>query len=287
MLSRTQGFVAAVVVGVLALSGVAWAEDGEPVEEPADAFDTGFNFGYDEIFHLFVFNLWDNADGPWDCSVDSADAETTYGVVGEGDVSEIVVGELTIDGESAAFDSTDDEADPPIEPLEYGVDTECTMFGVEVSGPNGQVNHGMFMKLFNSMWDGGPGRGCVNRHLAQSELGKGDQQVTVSEAEDADFTPVADGDTGEVSFTSVVADCKRDKGPRHPDDGEDESEPGRGRGHNKGRGQHAKHDDADDGESGNSNVRGNGNGRGNGDDDGEDTSNRGNSGNGRGRGHDR
>ncbi len=261
MLSRTQGFVAVVAVGVMTLSGVAWAEESEPVEDTAHEPDTGFNFGYDEIFQLFVFNLWDNADGPWDCSVENADAETVYGISGEDDDTEIVVTELTLDGEPATFDSTDDEAEPPIEPLEYGVDNECTMFGVEVAGPNGQINHGMFMKLFNSMWDGGPGRGCVNRHLARSDLGKGGQQVTVSEAEEAVFIPLADGDAGEVSFTTVLADCKRDKGNRNPhadaegEDGDD-STPGRGRGHNKGQGQSAKHDDTDDGQRGSGNGRG-------------------------------
>ena len=283
MLSRLHGFVATVVIAVLALSGVALAQDGDPApDEGADETeDTGFNFAYDEIFQLFVFNLWDNANGPWDCALNSAGAELTYGVDGEGDESSVVVSELTIDGEAATFESTDDEADPPAEPLEYGIDNECTLKGVSVAGPNGQINHGMFMKLFNSTWDGGPGRGCVNRFLARSDLGKGDQQVTVSEAAEAEFTPVADGDTGEVGFTSVLADCKREKGNR--DSGGDEDgdvQSTRGRGHNKGQGRGAK---GDDGQPGNGNGNGNGRGNGNG------NNGNGNSGNGNsnGRGHDR
>lgn len=280
MLSRLQGFVAIVVVAVLGLSGIALAQEGEPLpdERPSDIEDTGFNFGYDEIFQILVFNMWGTIDGPWNCSLDGADTEVTYGVDGEGDDSSIVVSELSIDGEPVTFASTDDEADPAIEPLDYGIDNECTLKGVEVAGPNGQVNHGMFMKMFNSMWDGGPGRGCVNRFLAQSDLGKGDQHITVSEAADADFTPVADGDTGEVGFTTVLADCKREKHNRSDGEvGEDDTQANRGRGHNKGRGHGAKDDDSDDGPTGNGNGNGN-NGNGNG--------NRGN-GNGNGRGHDK
>ena len=248
-----------------------------PPTAPAEAEEVGFNFGYDEILHVLVFSLWDNSDGPWDCSLQGADAVVTYGVEDDDEDVSIVVTELSVNGEAPRFNSTDDEAVPPIESLEYAVDNECTIYGMEIAGPNGQINHGMFMKLFNSMWEGGPGRGCVNRHLAQSGLGKGDQQITVSEAEEADFTQVADGDTGEVSFSTVLADCQRGKG-RHSVDTEDldgdDSHPGHGRGHGKARGHGPKSDDVD-AESDDA-QRGNGRGNGNG-----------NNGNGNGRGHDK
>ena len=47
-----------------------------------------------------------------------------------------------------------------------------TSGGAEVAGPNDQVNHGMFMKAFKPDYVG-QGRGCLNRHLAQSDFGKG------------------------------------------------------------------------------------------------------------------
>jgi len=81
-------------------------------------------------------------------------------------------------------------------------EAECELTGGEVAGPNGQINHGMFMKLFNSLYDGNS-RGCVNRHLAQSDLGQGDQQVKVGdEGEDTD-------DTAPIDFTTVEADCEK------------------------------------------------------------------------------
>jgi hypothetical protein len=80
-------------------------------------------------------------------------------------------------------------------------DTECGTSGLEVSGPNGQVNHGMFVKLFNSLWQG-PGRGCVVRHLAQSELGKGDQQVKPGDTSDADLE-----EPGVIDLTTVETHC--------------------------------------------------------------------------------
>ena len=96
--------------------------------------------------------------------------------------------------------------EPADSPVSYtGAEGFCGLSGGEVSGPNGQVNHGMFMKLFNSLYDG-RGRGCVVRHLAQSDLGKGDQQVQANDT--TPFESVEAGDTGTVDFTTTEADCE-------------------------------------------------------------------------------
>jgi hypothetical protein len=63
----------------------------------------------------------------------------------------------------------------------------------------------MFMKLFNRLYDG-PRRGCVVRHLAQSGLGRGDQQV---KADDEAVEPVTMGDIGAIDFATVETDCER------------------------------------------------------------------------------
>ena len=101
----------------------------------------------------------------------------------------------------------------------FGYDEESQLFvwntsdsdgaptAAEVAGPNGQINHGMFVKLFNSLYEGA-GRGCLNRYLAQSELGRGDQQIKVGDV-DPDREPVTDGDTGEIDFSTFAADCER------------------------------------------------------------------------------
>lgn len=100
-------------------------------------------------------------------------------------------------------------------------DPDCELTEGEVAGPNGQVNHGMFMKLFNSLYEG-TGRGCLVRHLAQSDLGKGDQQVKVdTETKAESETEGAEPDVeGTVDLTTVETVCQHGSG----DDDEVESE---------------------------------------------------------------
>lgn len=105
---------------------------------------------------------------------------------------------------------TAEDADP-VEPV---ADPDCELTGGEVAGPNGQVNHGSFMKLFNSLFEG-TGRGCVVRHLAQSDLGKGDQQVEGGE-EDAGSEPAEAEGESVIDFTTIETTCQQ-----ADDDGDD------------------------------------------------------------------
>ena len=89
-----------------------------------------------------------------------------------------------------------------------GAEGECGLSGGDVTGPAGQVNHGMFMKLFNRLYEGSS-RGCVARSIAQSDLGKGDQQV--GPEDDPGYAPIAGGETGEIDFESIEADCEHGK----------------------------------------------------------------------------
>lgn len=84
---------------------------------------------------------------------------------------------------------------------------ECELSEVQVTGPNGQINHGMFMKAFNSVFQG-TGRGCLVRHLAKSTLGMDDQQVNVPDV-DPDLEPEV---TGSVEFSTAVTKCQHGKG---------------------------------------------------------------------------
>jgi hypothetical protein len=63
------------------------------------------------------------------------------------------------------------------------------------------------MKSINSVFEG-THRGCINRFLAGSDLGKGEQQIQVPDV-DPDATEVTEGDQGTVDFTTVLADCER------------------------------------------------------------------------------
>lgn len=196
------------ILGMLATSGLALAATGE------DAEDTTFNYGYDETFRILVWGTSD-ADGLYDCALEGGIA-VTYGAEEDGIIEiPLLEGEGTIvsfpprmqDDLAEGLEEVEDDF------LYNGSDDECGVVGTSVEGPNGQVNHGMFMKAFNQVFEG-PGRGCIMRFLAQSDLGKGDQQINVPDV-DPDAEQVAEGDVGSVDFSSVLADC--DRGNR-PDD---------------------------------------------------------------------
>jgi hypothetical protein len=199
------------VVALLAVSGVAAAADEE-------SDDTVFNFGYDQDNGVLVWDLSPN-DGLYDCTLQTGGPfNATYGVSNEG----LVYVDGLTDGsdmpvmfEPRPQDELADGLEEAEEPATYtGADGECGLSGGSVAGPNGQVNHGMVMKLFNSVFDG-KARGCVVRHLAQSDLGKGDQQVKVEDV-DPESDPLVTGDTGVIEFETAITDCL------HERDGSDE-----------------------------------------------------------------
>lgn len=189
--------VLAIALGLLATSGVALAADGE--EE-----DTVFNYGYDAEAGVLVWNAV-SSEGPYDCSLENGVLTTTYTRVPNGVV---LVDGLADESGTVSFPALPD-AEVDQATVEYsGPDGECALEAGTVAGPNGQINHGMFMKLFNSLYDG-RGRGCLNRHLAQSDLGKGDQQVRV---DDVDAEAGAEELTeGTVEFETVTTDCVSDE----------------------------------------------------------------------------
>ncbi len=116
------------------------------------------------------------------------------------------------------------------EPAEPAADPECELTGGEVAGPNGQVNHGMFMKLFNSLFEG-TGRGCVVRHLAQSDLGKGDQKVKGDE-EAGESEGEAPDSENSIDFTTIETSCSQGAGggDEAEEDGPDDELEGEGKG---------------------------------------------------------
>lgn len=168
--TRRKLTVLLTIVGLLAISGIASAVPTE--DEDAD---TVFNIAYDDGFHYLFWGVSPN-DGSVDCELE------------DGPVT-VEIGE-----EGAAV----------AEGLE-----DCELTGAEVAGPNGQVNHGMFMRLFKSLYDG-TGRGCVNRYLAQSGFGKGEQKVKVGDV-DPDFMSAVVGDTADVEFETFLATCEHGK----------------------------------------------------------------------------
>jgi hypothetical protein len=173
-MSRKQIVVVSVLVGgLLLLSGIAAASE-----------DTVFNYGYDSENQLLVVNTtsWEDPDSDPECQFDT-DLEDEAGTSYELEYT---------------FGDTTEVADVSIG------DADCELEAVEVTGPAGQVNHGMFIKAFNALYDG-PRRGCVMRHIAQSDLGKDDQQIQADPDADPDFEPT---ETGTVEFFTALTDCE-------------------------------------------------------------------------------
>jgi hypothetical protein len=231
-ITRRTGAAAAVALfafsgAAAALTGatdlITGAEETDAPEEEAESADTDFNVGYDEENQVFVWNT-SPRDGQFDCTLENGPITVTYRVDDDGVIVESLA---AADGEDTVDVTFPDRDDAEGEPLAYSADSDCALVAAEVAGPNGQVNHGMFMKTFNSLFEG-TGRGCVNRFLAQSDLGKGDQQVRVGDV-DPDADPIADGATGEIGFETFLADCERDKGkPENPGNGNRPENPGNG-----------------------------------------------------------
>lgn len=201
MKKRSTWTVLLAAIALFATSAVAWAEDAE---ETNDETDTVFSMGYDAENQVFVWGTF-STDGTLDCRVESGQYDATYLVL-DGDV---FVDELYAAGseDQVAFPVRDDEE---ADPVEYSSEGECALAGGVVAGPEGQVNHGMFLRLFNSLYDG-QARGCIVRHVAQSDLGKGLQQIKTEDV-DPDAPALDSGATGTLDLTSIITKCESGKG---------------------------------------------------------------------------
>ena len=205
---RRSSIVVLIAVGLFAAAGIASAAEGDPAEGPSQ--DTLFNFGYDEANHILLVGT-SATDSTYDCTLESEKVTPTaeYGATDNGGIRVDML--LAEDSEAIQFANRPEGkvssdfllAD---EPASYAADGDCGVVAGVVGGPNGQINHGQFMKLFHQLFDS-QGMGCLNRVIAQTDLGKGDQQLQTSDV-DATFAPDT---TGQVDFTTVAADCNRDK----------------------------------------------------------------------------
>ncbi|MEE9176973.1 MAG: hypothetical protein V3U46_00945 [Acidimicrobiia bacterium] len=211
-LKRSSVFLI-VVMGLLATSGIALAG-----HEDSHAEDTQFSFGYDETNHILSLNIGPNWD-PYVCDFEDDDGLTpTYGAT-DPDTGIIAITDLEDSEETKEFIARDEGllddvhvAEP--DPADYGgTENVCVLSGVVVAGPNGQVNHGQFMKAAKSLLSGlfdGKGHGCLVRHLAQSNIGRTDDtRVRVSEV--VDPVPGIVDDIAVIFSEAFEADCDRGK----------------------------------------------------------------------------
>ena len=198
-MNLSSKIVSVLAVGALLFAGVGVATANEGPD------DTLLNYGYDEENRVFSINV-SPLDFPWDCSLEGDEVTLTYGELNEDNT--VPVDDATRDGETVEFpnrpaNEVGAEYEPADEPAPYtGSDGICGLLAYHFAH---QVNHGQFMKALNSMLDM-RGRGCVVRVIAQSDLGKGDQQVKRQDAEGFEM-----GSEGTVDFTTETVDCERGK----------------------------------------------------------------------------
>jgi len=112
----------------------------------------------------------------------------------------------TTDGSAAAGDSSP----------EPSVAVSDSVTGV-VEVPNGQINHGQVMKQLHELTDG-QNSGCLTSAVAQSDLGKGDQEDLVGEIDPhtvevdcSDKAPGLSDNSDETQGKSDAAPGKSDK----------------------------------------------------------------------------
>lgn len=196
---RKKLIVLTTILGLIAFSGVAAAEEHEP-EDTEETGDTTFNFGYDEDNGVFIWGS-SASDGDFDCTLENGPLQATYGSQDGG----LLIEDLTyLEGDNAGETVEFDPAEEGEDSLEFDPEGEdCQLTASEVAGPQGQINHGMFLKTFNAMFDG-KARGCMVRHIAQSDLGKDDQQVNVPDVEDENGELEAENS---IDFETVMTDC--------------------------------------------------------------------------------
>lgn len=78
----------------------------------------------------------------------------------------------------------------------------------DVTGPNGQINHGQIVSELHNLIDG-KDVGCITRAVAQSDLGKGDQQVRPND-------PTVELPTIDLDPTVLEVECPDHGKPTEP-----------------------------------------------------------------------
>lgn len=184
--------------------------------------------GYDSESHILIWGTADHPnleafEGTLDCRLESG--TYTYEVGEDGEVASLTDDEGTV----VSHPSAEEDG----EPSDYDPSGECGLTATSVVGPEGQVNHGTVVSNFISALKGAgvKGIGCYVRIIAQSDYGKGTQQVTVEEAAEAEESEPASG--GEASLTTHETLCGK---PTHAGqgrpivEGDEGDEEGSGRG---------------------------------------------------------
>ena len=214
------------LVGLLA--GLSIAMGGVALAATAD---TLLVEGYDPENRLLVFGISEIDDTGVDCTVEGA--AFTYTTDSFGSITSLLRGGAAVSFKEGATDHAYGETG--------GV---CDLTAVDVTGPNGQVNHGQVVSSFvhavkEQLREAGVrgGIGCLVHAIAHSDHGKGDQSRGPTLVDD---TVVL---SGEVDLSSHEVACNHKGDSGEAADGRDNSNRGananansNGNGHGNGGG---------------------------------------------------
>lgn len=105
--------------------------------------------------------------------------------------------------------------------------TDCTLNATDVTGPQGQVNHGTIVSAFVKALkeQGITGAGCYVKIIAGTDYGKGDQQVKVSDLSTTTTTLVGEEvEEPTVQFTVSETTCGKPDHAGGPPEGKGKPE---------------------------------------------------------------
>lgn len=102
---------------------------------------------------------------------------------------------------------------------------DCSLTATDVTGPQGQVNHGTVVSSFvQALKDAGyQGRiGCYVSAIARTDYGKGDQQIKTPDVTTSTTTPPEGTEEVDptVEFTITATNCKKSDGDETENEGE-------------------------------------------------------------------
>jgi len=195
-----------VVVGLVGVSSVALAEQVDDGRE-----DTELSFAYDADDHFLAINISDN-DTSWVCDYGTDPLVGSYGEPdGDGKIliEELKDGDADYEFSARPEDLVGDDYDVEEGSTPYTDEGPCIVNGIVVGGPNGQINHGQYLKAAKSLFDM-KGHGCIVRHLAQSDIGKYETQLKTSDV-DQEWVFDEAGDGANLTFSYFETDCKHGK----------------------------------------------------------------------------
>ncbi len=229
-MKRITGLIVMITAALVAIAGAALAL---PSDSTSD--DTLLVFGYDEANHVLVAGQ-SPTDGPYDCTAPDGPLTVTYGSV----IDDLIPVDMLANEDLSPVEfgnRSPEDVGPDYEPADTpapyaGADGTCGLNGITVAGPNGQINHGQFMKAFHQLM-AMKGHGCLNRIIAQSDLGKGDTQKLRTGDVDPAFEQ---SDEGIISLSAATTACShgKDKPEDHPSNAKPDK-PGKDKKPNRGR----------------------------------------------------